>query len=76
MSFQGLDPDRVEFPTGRTSGASKVFVGLKYDMRETGMVQSCEIYLRIKESDESVEDYRIGYVTGVSVFHGTYPFAS
>lgn len=40
------------------------------------MVPSCEIYLRIKESDESVEDYRIGYVTGVSVFHGTYPFAS
>ena len=76
MSFQGLDPDRVEFPTGHTSGASKVFVGLKYDMRETGMVPSCEIYLRIKESDESVKDYRIGYVTGVSVFHGTYPFAS
>ena len=68
LSFQGLDPDRVEFP----AGASKVFVGLKYDMRET----RCEISLRIKESDESVKDYRIGCVTGVSVFHGTYLFAS
>ena len=76
LSFQGLDQNRVEFPTGNTR--PKVFVGVKYDMRETGMVQSSEIYLRIKESDESVEveDYKIGYVTGVSVFHGDYPFAS
>lgn len=72
LSFQGLDPERVQFPTSHTGGAFKVFAGVKYDMRETGMVPSCEVYLRIKESRKSINEYKIGYVTGVSVFHGRY----
>ena len=76
LSFQGLDPDRVKFPTGYYSGAFKVVVGLKYDMRETRVKSRCEISLRMKKSDKSVKDFRIGCVTGVSVFHGNYLFAS
>ena len=73
LSFQGMDPDRVQFPTSHTGGASKIFVGIKYDMRETGKVPSCEIYLRLQDSKSSpVKEYRIGYVTGANVFHGTY----
>ena len=74
LSFQGMNTKRLEFPTGRTGRAPKILVGIKYDMRSTGMVPSSEIYLRLKDSPvterSQLHEYRIGYVTGVNVFHG------
>ena len=76
LSFQGMNTKRLEFPTGRTGRAPKILVGIKYDMRSTGMVPSSEIYLRLKDSPvterSQLHEYRIGYVTGVNVFHGMY----
>ena len=74
LSFQGLDPDRVEFPTSHTGGASKIFVGIKYDMRETKEVPTrCEIYLRLNDQKSApVNEYTIGYVEDANVFHGMY----
>ena len=71
LSFQGMSPDRVAFPTGHTGSTSKVFVGIKFDMRDTGQVPTTELYLRMKNSESSpVREDKIGYVQGVNVFHG------
>jgi len=66
-----MSPDRVAFPTGHTGSTSKVFVGIKFDMRDTGQVPTTELYLRMKNSESSpITEYKIGYVQGVNVFHG------
>ena len=70
LSFQGMDTNRVEFPGGRKP---KIFVGIKFDMRDTGIHGSSKIYLRLKDSESSpVNEYGIGDVQSVDVFHGTY----
>ena len=77
LSFQGMNPDRVEFPTIEGT-PPKIFAGVKYDMRErrTPFPEpgSTNIYLRLKESKQSegVAEYKVGFVKGVSVFHGRY----
>ena len=43
LSFQGMNP-----ATGHPDGTSQVFVGIKFNMRDTGQVLATELNLRMK----------------------------
>ena len=74
LCFDGMDPDRVKFPMHRTSDlATRTFVGIKFDMRPTQGDQQEMLLLKMKDTDRSpIVEHELGYVVGVSVFHGKY----
>ena len=57
--------------SGHSTGPPKIFVGVKFDMRERRKDKDAQLHLRMKDS-ESVKEKVFGHIVGVNVFHGMY----
>jgi len=60
---------------GHSTGPPKIFVGVKFDMRQRIMDNDTQLHLRMKDSESEyspVEEKYIGNIFGVNVFHGMY----
>ena len=70
LSFQGMNPNKVQLSTPRSGDSPKIFVGVKFDMR---LNSEAKIHLRMKASENSpVKEKHVGRIFNVNVFHGTY----
>ena len=79
LSFQGMNPNIFKFTPvanpGHSTGPPKIFVGVKFDMRQRIMDNDTQLHLRTKDSESEyspVKEKLIGYIFGVNVFHGMY----
>ena len=79
LSFQGMNPKIFTFTPvanpGHSTGPPKIFVGVKFDMRERIIDNDTQLHLRMKDSESEyspVKEKHIGNIFGVNVFHGMY----
>ena len=79
LSFQGMNPKIFTFTpmatSGHSTGPPKIFVGVKFDMRERVRDKDSQLYLRMKDSESEyspVKEKLVGYIFRVNVFHGMY----
>ena len=79
LSFQGMNPKIFTFTpvtsSKHSTASPKIFVGVKFDMRQRIMDKDTQLHLRMKDSESEyspVKEKHIGNIFGVNVFHGMY----